>query len=113
MIRILGAMFLILSVSLTPVFGEELFDANAAKQHFNAGLDLYFKKDYKEAIKQFEEAAQIDPDNANAFYFMGYSYYKLKDMKKAREVFAQAYEVDSKYSPLRNAPPNGPSAGEE
>lgn len=113
MFRILGAMFLILSVTLTPVFGEELFDTGAAKQHFNAGLDLYFKKDYKEAIKEFEEAAQINPDNANAYYFMGYSYYKLKEMNKAREVFSQAYEVDSIYSPLRNAPTNGPSAGEE
>jgi tetratricopeptide (TPR) repeat protein len=113
MIRTLGAMFLILSVGLTSVFGDELFDADAAKQHFNAGLDLYFKKDYKDAIKEFEEAAQIDPENANAYYFMGYSYYKLKDMKKAREVFDQAYEVDSKYSPIRNASTNEPSPGGE
>lgn len=113
MIRTIGAILLTISVGLTSAFGDELFDTDAAKQHFNAGLGLYFKLDYKNAIKEFEEATQIDPENANAYYFMGYSYYRLKDMQKAREVFAQAYEVDSKYSPLRNAPTNEPSPGGE
>ena len=104
MIRIIWAVLLTISVGLTSVSANELFDAEAAEHHFNAGLDLYFKKDYKNAIKEFEEAAQIDPENANAYYFMGYAYYKLRDMKKAMEVFDQAYEADAKYSPLRNAP---------
>jgi tetratricopeptide (TPR) repeat protein len=102
--RLIGAVLLAISVGLASVLAGELFDAEEAKQHFNAGLDLYFKKDYQNAIKKFEEAAQIDPENANAYYFMGYAYYKLKDMKKAMEVFDQAYEVDAKYSPLKNAP---------
>jgi tetratricopeptide (TPR) repeat protein len=113
MIRIIWAVLLMLSVGLTSVAADELFDAEAAKHHFNAGLDLYFKKDYKNAIKEFEEAAQIDPENANAYYFMGYAYYKLKDMKKAMEVFDQAYEADAKYSPLRNASMNDNPQGQE
>jgi len=102
--RLIWAVLLVISVGLASVSADELFDAEEAKQHFNAGLDLYFKKDYQNAIKQFEEAAQSDPENANAYYFMGYAYYKLKDMKKAMEVFDQAYEVDAIYSPLKNAP---------
>ncbi|MBI3812672.1 MAG: tetratricopeptide repeat protein [Nitrospirae bacterium] len=111
--RILWAVLLVISVGLTSVFADELFDAEAAKRHFNAGLDLYFKKDYKNAIKEFQDAAGIDPENANAYYFMGYAYYKLKDMKKAMEVFDQAYEVDTKYSPLRNAPITENPQGQE
>ena len=101
MIRIIGTVLLTISVGLTSVSAAELFDAEAAKRHFDAGRDLYVKKDYENAIKEFEEAAQIDPENAHAYYFMGYAYYKLKDMKKAMEVFDQAYEADAKYSPPR------------
>jgi len=113
MIRILWAVLLTISVGLASAAADELFDAEAAKHHFNAGLALYFKKDYKNAIKEFQEAAEIDPENANAYYFMGYAYYKLKDMKKAMEVFDQAYEVDAKYSPLRNAPMTENLQGQE
>jgi len=107
------AMLLIFSVGETSALAEELFDSASAKEHFNAGLDLYFKKDYMDAIKEFEAATQFDPDNANAYYFMGYSYYKLKDMEKAMMVFQQAYDTDAKYTPIRNVPPEGPAAGQE
>ena len=113
MIRMIGAMLLTIAVGLTSVFADELFDAEDAHQHFNTGLDLYFKKDYGGAIKEFEEAVQIDPENADAYYFMGYSYYKLRDMQKAMEVFDQAYEADVKYSPLRRMPESGASPAEE
>ncbi len=106
MIRIAWAVILMISVGLASAAAEELFDADSAKHHFNAGLDLYFKKDYRNAITEFQEAAEIDPGNANAYYFMGYAYYELKDMKNAMEVFGQAYEADAKYSPLRNTPMN-------
>jgi TolA-binding protein len=107
MIRIIGAVLLIVSAGLASVSADELFDAEAAKQHFNAGLEFYFKKDYKNAIQEFQEAAEIDPENARAYYFMGYSYYQLKDMKKAAETFDRAYEADAIYSPLRNKPMDG------
>ena len=113
MFRIIGAVLLMISVGLASAAADELFDADTAKLHFNAGLDFYFKKDYKNAIQEFQEAAEIDPENANAYYFMGYAYYKLKDMKKAMEVFDQAYEADAKYSPLRNAPMNENPEGQE
>lgn len=103
MIRIAWAVLWLTVTGVSPVLAEQLFDTEAATEHFNAGLDLYFSHNYKDAIREFETAAEIDPDNANAYYFMGYSYYKLKDMTKAREVFDQAYETDSKYSPIHNA----------
>jgi len=113
MTRILWAVLLTITVGVASVSADELFDADSAKQHFNAGLDLYFKKDYKKAIQEFQAAAEIDPENANAYYFMGYAYYKLKDMKRAMEVFDQAYEVDAKYSPLRNSPTSENPQGQE
>ncbi|HUK55254.1 MAG TPA: tetratricopeptide repeat protein [Nitrospiria bacterium] len=113
MTRIAWAVLLTAVIGAYPVFADELFDAETAKRHFNTGLELYFKQDYKNAIKEFETATEIDPENANAYYFMGYSYYKLKDMKKAMEVFDQAYDANTKYSPIRKTSTNEPLPGPE
>jgi tetratricopeptide (TPR) repeat protein len=79
---------------------DELFDTKAADAHFQEGLKLYFKQQYVDATKEFEEAIKIDPENAKAYYFIGYSYYKLKNMPKAMETFEQAYHLDQRYSPI-------------
>src|SRR6185436_18243475 len=79
---------------------DELFDTKAADAHFQEGLKLYFKQQYEAANKEFEEAIKINPDNAKAYYFIGYSYYKLKNMPKAMETFEQAYHLDQRYSPI-------------
>ena len=100
-IRCLPAAALLLSLGISPSFAEELFDSEGAKKFFHAGLKLYDKGKYEDAIKQFEEASRIDPENTNAVYFVGYSYYKLRKMEKAMEVFQQAYSIDSEYTPIR------------
>jgi tetratricopeptide (TPR) repeat protein len=79
---------------------DELFDTKASDAHFQEGLKLYFKQQYDAANKEFEEAVKINPDNAKAYYFIGYSYYKLKNMPKAMETFEQAYRLDKRYSPI-------------
>jgi tetratricopeptide (TPR) repeat protein len=83
--------------------GDELFDTKASDAHFQEGLKLYFKQQYEDANKEFEEAIKIDPDNAKAYYFIGYSYYKLRNMPKAMETFEQAYRLDKRYSPIPRA----------
>ena len=88
---------------------DELFDTRAADAHFQQGLKLYFKQQYENAVTEFEEATKIDPDNAKAYYFLGYSYYKLKDMPKAMETFEEAYHLDQRYSPIpKGSPPTPP-----
>src|ERR1700752_4031397 len=82
-----------------PAAADELFDTKAADAHFQEGLKLYFKQQYEAANKEFEEAIKINPDDAKAYYFIGYSYYKLKNMPKAMETFEQAYRLDKRYSP--------------
>ena len=87
---------------------DELFDTKAADAHFQQGLKLYFKQQYDSAIKEFEEAIKIDPENAKAYYFIGYSYYKLKNMPKAMETFEQVYHLDQRYSPIPQTKPPAP-----
>ena len=86
---------------------DELFDTKAADAHFQEGINLYFKQQYEDANKEFEEAIKINPDDAKAYYFIGYSYYKLKNMPKAMETFEQAYHLDQRYSPIPQTHPPG------
>ncbi len=93
-------IFLFFVLLVSPVSADELFDTGASEEHFKAGLALYDQKDYPGAIKEFDSAIQINPENSDAYYFIGYSYYKMDRMDEAMAVFDQAYEIDSKYSPL-------------
>lgn len=97
-------MSLFLPLLVSPVSAEELFDTKASEEHFKAGLKLYDQQDFTGAIKEFDAAIQINPENADAYYFIGYSYYKMDQMDKAMAVFDQAYAIDSKYSPLPRRP---------
>ena len=102
-LRCIPAAILVLSFGVSSSFAEDLFDTEAAKERFHAGLKLYDRGNFEDAILQFEEASRIDPENTNAVYYIGYAYYKLRDMKKAMEVFQEAYSINSKYSPIREA----------
>jgi tetratricopeptide (TPR) repeat protein len=97
---------LILAIAIGAGFGfhsasaEELFDAEAANALFNNGLKLYFQGNYSGAIDLFEESIQVNPENAKAHYFIGYSHYKEGDFSRASEAFSTAYGMDKTYSPV-------------
>lgn len=84
----------------TPSGEEELFDVKVFEEHFNKGLDHYFKQDYDSAAKEFKEAIGIDPGNAKAYYFLGYTYYKQGKMPEAMDAFEQGYQLDPHYTPI-------------
>lgn len=99
-------LFILISwIGIQSVSAEELFDVQAANDHFNRGLTFYFQKNYSEAIAEFETSIQIDPDNPKAYYFIGYAYYKDRDFSKASDAFRTAYELDSTYAPISTQPP--------
>jgi tetratricopeptide (TPR) repeat protein len=93
-----------------PAFcAEEPFDTAAAIKHVEQGVAFIKAKKYDAAIREFEEAAEINPD-AESYYYLGYIYY-LKGRSgneesriKSRENFDKAYEIDPNYSPTRYKP---------
>jgi tetratricopeptide (TPR) repeat protein len=102
---ILATLVLMIAAPAFP--GEDPFDTAAAAKHLEQGFDFLKAKKYDAAVKEFEEAASINPD-AEAYYYLGYTYY-LKGRKgdeesreKSRENFAEAYEIDPDFSPIRN-----------
>ncbi len=108
--------------AVSPLSGraeDELFDTQAARQHIDKGLTDLKAKSYNAAIKEFEQAAEMDPQ-AEAYYYLGYTYYlkakygqdTVESRKKSRENFDKAYEIDPGFSPTRlkqmePAPPSG------
>jgi tetratricopeptide (TPR) repeat protein len=91
---------MIVGLSSVQVFStEELFDVQSADEYFNKGLNIYYMKDYTAAIQEFTEAIRINPQNAKAYYFIGYAYYKQGNFSKATEAFEMAYELKLDYSP--------------
>lgn len=103
------ATVLAIMLGATAFAEEELFDTAAATKRLDQGISFLKAKNYNAAVKEFEEAVEINPD-AEAYYYLGYAYY-LKGRKgdkesrtKALENFDNAYEIDPNFSPTRYKP---------
>lgn len=88
---------------------EELFDTKAAAQHIDKGITYIKAKNFDAAITEFEAAAEINPD-AEAYYYLGYTYYlkgrsgDKESRSKSRENFDRAYDIDPNFTPTRYKP---------
>lgn len=72
---------------------------NSAKELFRQGVDKSHKGDHKEAIKDFDQALQLDPNNADAYGNRCVARYKLGDKHGAIEDCQKAaalYQVKEK-----------------
>jgi TonB family protein len=56
-----------------------------AQTERETGIELYKKGDYKGAIKLLKQATKIDSDDANAWYYLGFSYLKTDKLKEAEK----------------------------
>ncbi len=97
---LIGLMTAFLLAAPTGSWSENLFDREASDVHFQKGLRLYFQERYDPATREFEEAVNINPDHARAYYFLGYAYYRLGKFQEARTAFEQAYNMNPEYSPI-------------
>jgi hypothetical protein len=70
----------------------------SADGEYDAALQLYYKGDYAEAVKNLKEYVEKKPDPA-AYYLIGYGLYELGRYGEADEYFQQAYLIDPTFSP--------------
>lgn len=63
------------------------------------GIQHLYAHDYRGAVERLSAAAQADPKDAAAHYYLGYAYYRLGRFEQARTSFAAAYEADPHFSP--------------
>lgn len=64
-----------------------------AAQSYNRALDLYIKGNTTEAIKEFENAVNLDPEFADAFYNLGSIYRYTNQLDKAEEAFLKVHTL--------------------
>ncbi|MBD2353999.1 tetratricopeptide repeat protein [Tolypothrix sp. FACHB-123] len=67
-----------------------------AKLLYLQGVDKYEKGDYQGAIKDFNQALEINPKDAKAYNARGDAFYQLKDYQKAQLDASKAIQFNSK-----------------
>jgi PQQ-dependent catabolism-associated CXXCW motif protein len=79
-----------------PEVEKMLRDPKVAAGYVVRGRALHDKQQYDPAIKEYDTAIQIAPDDADAYYNRGRAYYAKKDYPRAIEDFSQAVKLDPK-----------------
>ena len=65
--------------------------------HFQLGLVNVKLKDYQEAIKNYQKAAEIDPQHADTFFNLGYVFALSKDYPGAERMYGKVVELAPSY----------------
>jgi tetratricopeptide (TPR) repeat protein len=74
-----------------PVHGEQASLGEA--------LQRYYRSDYRGAIGELKEVIAEDPDNAAAFYYLGYIYQEMEMYPAARAAFKKTYDINPDFVP--------------
>lgn len=59
------------------------------------GLDYVLLDDYSDAIKWLEKAVEFDPQNKDAWYYLGRAYYGTARLPEARKSFQHVLSMDT------------------
>jgi tetratricopeptide (TPR) repeat protein len=76
---------------------NQVKNANRAKMMFDEGKAFYKSRDFKKAYQAFEQALQLDPNNAAIHEARGAVLYELKRYKEAGTSYEQAVQLDPIY----------------
>ena len=71
-------------------------DKKASITKFNIAYNYYKKKQYKKAIKLFNELLKIYPNSSKINFYLGRSYYEIKDYEHASAAFDRVTIIDQK-----------------
>jgi tetratricopeptide (TPR) repeat protein len=86
-----------LMVAVMLVAAPAILRANDAS--FKDALNRYYRGDYSGAVEEFQEVIEAHPNDAAAYYYMGYAYQEMGDYPAAREAFRKVYEIDPNFVP--------------
>jgi Flp pilus assembly protein TadD len=73
--------------------------APASSADFDHAMRQYRRGHYSEAIAEFNRVVAADPNNAAAYYFMGYAQYVTHHLPEALASFTQAFKVNPSFDP--------------
>jgi tetratricopeptide (TPR) repeat protein len=87
----LSVFLLLLALFIT---GINKIQAQAAKNYFNTGFDLYKKNQYDQAIQYLDKAIKADPDYLAAYQVRGNSFFALKEYDLALDDYDDAIDIE-------------------
>jgi tetratricopeptide (TPR) repeat protein len=82
-----------------PAVVQQAAPPAAAGASFDSAMKLYRRGRYDAAINAFEQVVANDPNNAAAWYFMGYAHYVKRHLTQAQEAFAKAFAANPAFDP--------------
>lgn len=88
----------LLVVTLSSTFACCGGGVSEAEQHYNAGVDLYDQGRFSEAIVEFNEAIELEPEMAEAYCNRGAAYIQLGNYERAIEDLDEAIRFDPQYA---------------
>ena len=68
------------------------------EEHLKKGDSFVQQKDYRSAIKEYDQAIKLDPQNADAYFNRGVANFKLEQYKWAIADFDHVIKIDPKNS---------------
>ena len=66
--------------------------------YLRQGGSYFRSKNYKKAVEQYENASQLDPSDASAFYNLGLAHKAARNSRSAREALQTAVDLDPKHA---------------
>lgn len=87
----------ILTFSLLLLTSETSLFAQTAKLHVDVGVNHFYKNRYMEAYKEFKQALEVDPNYAEAYYYLGRLYKAQGFTKEAIVEFQLAVRLKPDY----------------
>jgi len=82
----------------TPDFAKVL----AARDHVEAADKLRDQKRFQESLGEYDQAIQLDPESAKAYYGRGTAYLNLGQLERAMQEFDTAIGLVSQYAEAYN-----------
>ena len=77
---------------------QERIPTELTQLYYLAAIKLYSQRKYKEAVLNFDQSLQLEPDNAKAYYIKGLCYRSLRNLEAATKAFRRAVEANPQYA---------------
>ena len=79
--------------ALSESYASLTADANGAQNSFNRGLKELWQDNWSAALTYFQKATEKNPDNVDAWFYIGYCYGRLGRYQEAIEAYKQAIKI--------------------
>ena len=71
----------------------------AAEESFTRGLRLYRNRNFREAMGEFSQVSESQPDRADVHYLIGYCHLMLKEFGPSVDAFRRSFDKDPEFDP--------------